>query len=225
MDRKYTAQLICGHCGKKNLASILSEYSERDRETLTSPCGYLASQSTRPWGVGYSLSLCHSCEQLTLTRIEWHDDLGPQEYSYIIMYPAEKAVLSVLPAEVKDAYLAARNFKRTDPETCAAYLSRTLELVCADRQTGGETMCEKIGDLARKGEIPFKLYELVLKNESLKNTGTSVTPGKAGMEKEIEFLQRLCEAVFEYVYQGPALLERLTQKMCGIKTKHPAAAG
>jgi len=210
MDRKYSAQLICGHCGKKNLASILSDYSERDRETLTSPCGYLVSQSARPWGVGYSLSLCHSCDKLTLTRIEWHDDFGPQEYSYFIMYPAEESVLPVLPAEVKDAYLAARNFKRTDPETCAVYLHRTLELVCADRQAGGESMCERIGDLAKKGEIPLKLYELALKLESLKNTGTPAIPGKAGIEKEIEFLQGLCEAVFEYVYQGPALLERLT---------------
>ncbi|MFA4886357.1 MAG: hypothetical protein WC601_11400 [Desulfotomaculaceae bacterium] len=200
MDRKYSAQLICGHCGKKNLASILSDYSERDRETLTSPCGYLVSQIARPWGVGYSLSLCHSCDQLTLTRIEWHDDFGPQEYSYFIMYPAEESVLPVLPAEVKDAYLAARNFKRTDPETCAVYLHRTLELVCADRQAGGESICERIGDLAKKGEIPLKLYELA----------SLAIPGKVGIEKEIEFLQGLCEAVFGYVYQCPALLERLT---------------
>lgn len=197
MDRKYSAQLICGHCGRKGLASILSDYSQRDRETLTSPCGYLAIQSDRPWGVGYSLSLCHSCDQLTLTRIEWHDDFKPQEYSYLIMYPAEE---SMLPAEVKDAYLAARNFKKTDPETCAIYLRRTLELVCADRQADGESICERIGDLANKGEIPLKLYESALKFESLKNTG---------IEKEIEFLQGLCETVFKCVYQGPALLERL----------------
>lgn len=201
MDKKYYGELVCGHCRHRGLSKVLADYSERDRETLTSPCGYLISQSARPWGVGYSLSLCLSCDKPTLTRIEWHDDFGPRGYSYDIVYPAEESLVQVLPAEVKDAYLAARRFNKTHPETCAAYLRRALELVCADRRARGESLCAKIGDLAGKGEIPLKLFELV---------STFENQAKAG--RETEFLQSLCEAVFGYVYYGPALLERLERR-------------
>ena len=91
MKRNYSAELCCGHCERKGLSRVLSEYSERDIETLTSPCGYLVKQSKRPWGVAYILSHCMHCENVTLTRIEWHDNCSAEGYSYTVLYPAADA--------------------------------------------------------------------------------------------------------------------------------------
>lgn len=87
MKQNYFPELLCGHCGRKGLSKVLSEYSERDIETLTSPCGYLVKQSKRPWGTAYVLSRCMHCENVTLTKIDWHDDFSEPEYSYTILYP------------------------------------------------------------------------------------------------------------------------------------------
>ncbi|NLI11465.1 MAG: DUF4145 domain-containing protein [Peptococcaceae bacterium] len=210
MDRKYCARLICGHCGKKGLAGILAEYSERDMETLTSPCGYLAKESLRPWGVAYSVSRCLCCDQLTLTRVDWHDERRPEDYSYTILYPDGEPVPQTLPVQVRDACLTARQFRNSDPGTCAAHLRRALELACADRRAEGDSICERIGNLAKKGEIPLKIYELAQKFESNDRGGFCTASDQPGIEKEIEFLQGLCAVVFEYLYQAPALLARLT---------------
>ncbi|MDD2553095.1 MAG: hypothetical protein PHP51_00800 [Desulfotomaculaceae bacterium] len=88
MKINYRSELCCGYCDRKGLGKVLSEYSERDIETLTSPCGYLVKQSKRPWGVAYILSQCMHCENVTLTKIDWHDNFSAAEYSYTILYPA-----------------------------------------------------------------------------------------------------------------------------------------
>ncbi|MFX4262986.1 hypothetical protein ACOBQJ_12395 [Pelotomaculum propionicicum] len=87
MKANYSSELFCGHCGRKGLSKVLSEYSERDIETLSSPCGYLVKQSKRPWGLAYILSRCMHCENVTLTKIDWHDDFSAAEYSYTILFP------------------------------------------------------------------------------------------------------------------------------------------
>ena len=90
MKTNYSSELFCGHCGRKGLVRVLSEYSERDMETLTSPCGYLVKQSSRPWGTAYILSQCMHCEEMNLTKIDWHDDFSPADYTYTILYPASR---------------------------------------------------------------------------------------------------------------------------------------
>lgn len=88
MKTNYSSELFCGHCGIKGLSKVLSEYSERDMETLTSPCGYIVKESKRSWGTAYILSRCIHCENVTLTKIEWHDDFSPEEYTYTVLFPA-----------------------------------------------------------------------------------------------------------------------------------------
>lgn len=82
--------ITCGHCGNKGFMKILAGYSERDMETEKSPCGYLVKEVTQPWGVAYELALCLSCEEVTLTKINWHDDCAPEDYTYTILYPQPK---------------------------------------------------------------------------------------------------------------------------------------
>lgn len=90
MKENCSSELLCGHCGRKGLSKVLSQYSERDMETLTSPCGYLVKQSKRPWGLAYILSRCCHCENVTLTKIDWHDDFSAEEYSYTVLFPSYK---------------------------------------------------------------------------------------------------------------------------------------
>ncbi len=86
---KDTSLHTCGHCGLRGLLKSLSGYCERGLETIKSPCGYLVREYLQPWGVAYELSLCTSCGEVTLTKVVWHDDWKPQDYSYFILYPPE----------------------------------------------------------------------------------------------------------------------------------------
>lgn len=87
MKTNYRSELSCGHCHRKGLMQVLSEYSERDIETLTSPCGYLVKESERPLGLAYVLARCMCCGDVTLTKIEWHDDFNVEEYDYTVLFP------------------------------------------------------------------------------------------------------------------------------------------
>ena len=93
MNQEYTKALICGHCGCKGLSKNLASYNERDIETTKSPCGYLIKEIMQPWGTAYVLSMCCSCNEVTLTKIFWHDDRCPEDYTYVVLYPGKKATL------------------------------------------------------------------------------------------------------------------------------------
>ena len=56
MKRNYSRTLLRS-CEKEGLSRVLSEYSERDIETLTSPCGYLVNKAKDPGGRLYSVAL------------------------------------------------------------------------------------------------------------------------------------------------------------------------
>ncbi len=90
MKANYSSEICCGHCGRKGLSRVLCECSERDVEILTSPCGYLVKEDKRPWGVAHIVSRCMHCENVTLTKIEWHDNFNAEEYSYTVLYPEVK---------------------------------------------------------------------------------------------------------------------------------------
>ncbi len=84
---KHPGALTCGHCKNKGFMKILAGYSERDTETIKSPCGYLVFNTQHSWGVAYELAKCMSCNEITLTKIDWHDDSAPEDYTYTILYP------------------------------------------------------------------------------------------------------------------------------------------
>lgn len=79
--------LTCGHCGTRGTMKILADYYERDLETIKSPCGYLVKEIWQPWGIAYELLLCLSCNEVTLRKINWHDNQGSEDYAYTILYP------------------------------------------------------------------------------------------------------------------------------------------
>lgn len=89
MAISYSSILTCGHCGRKGLVKILADYTERDGETVKSPCGYLVKDISHPWGVTYALMKCSSCDGLTLTQINWHDELSPEDYIFTVLYPGD----------------------------------------------------------------------------------------------------------------------------------------
>lgn len=81
--------LTCGHCGSSGPMKILADYCERDMETIKSPCGYLVNQIRQPWGIAYELLLCLSCNGVTLRKVNWHDNEGPEDYDYTVLYPRD----------------------------------------------------------------------------------------------------------------------------------------
>ncbi|NPV74653.1 MAG: hypothetical protein HPY89_12970 [Pelotomaculum sp.] len=217
MDAGYFKNLACGHCGRKGLMRLLAEYSERDVETLKSPCGYLVKESPRPWGVGYCLSLCLSCERPTLTRIDWHEDCAPGDYAYTVLYPREGSILKYLPGRAGELYLAALKAGEAGRCNFAGLLAGALDFICTSCGASGNSLLEKIEDLAEKGKIPERLASLAGRLALLK--GSACFDGGRFAEEEAAVLKSLCEAVLEYLYRAPALVERVAAGIAGLKAK------
>jgi hypothetical protein len=125
-----------------------------------------------------------------------------------------------LPSKVAKAYEAAGRVKPVDPNAFAVLLGRVLEHVCEDRGAIGETLNERLGDLAQKGEIPRKLADMAHGLRNLRNVGAHATLGEL-TESEIPILDDLCRAILEYVYSAPALVARVQERLDGLRAKSP----
>jgi len=213
----YANLLICAHCGRKGLARILAEYTERDGETVTSPCGYLVKEVSHLWGLTYVLMKCSSCDGLTVTRVNWHDQLSPGDYDFAVLYPEPEHSPSVLPEPVREFYLAALKESECDASRFASLLHKTLEAVCQDRGVDGASLFgDKVRELAVRGEIPGSLAAAA--GDFGRFLDGETAGGLSGLtDGEAAVLHGICRAVLEYVYFGPFLVDGVVKGVEGLK--------
>ena len=87
-----------------------------------------------------------------------------------------------------------------------------LDLICDDRQASGETLYDRIEQLAERGEIPPKLRELSHKLRKLRNMGAHADIGSLD-SSDVPLLEALCKAILLYVYTAPALIGAAQQRL------------
>lgn len=210
-EENLTRAIRCHHCGNKAPMKIAASYSETD--PITDSNGYVVDDAT----YYYELVRCPACEKVML-RNYW---VGPgaeseDDVTVHILYPKEPSIIRGLTEEVKKAYDAALNVRSIDPNAFAVLLGRVLDKICEDRKAKGESLSQRLDDLAQRGEIPSRLSEMAKSLKDLRNVGAHANLGELTV-KEIPFLDDLCKAILEYVYSGPELLERVQKHLEKIK--------
>jgi len=208
-QKRFTPAMKCGHCGNKTPMEIVASFSQIQEKYDES--------IKMSWEEGpvWELLLCPACSDVTLQRTEYHEAFVDDLLSEIL-YPIKTKPIIGLPKEVNMSYEAALRVSNIDPNAFAVLLGRVLDKVCLDRKAQGESLSEKLQYLAKQGEIPSRLAEIAHQLRQLRNIGAHADLGDL-TEKEIPILSALCNAILEYVYTAPALIDQVKKHFENLK--------
>lgn len=207
--KKFTAKMKCDHCGNVAPMEILHAYSQTHTEEEVIGDGDDTEVLTWDEGWTYRMLVCQGCDGVVLDRIYFNERYSPEgDYPMATLYPQIETMASVLPSGVKKEYEAALQVRRINANAYAVLLGRVLEKVGADRSASGNSLSEKLTDLAAKGEIPKTLVEMAHGLRQLRNVGAHADLGDL-TGQEIELLDAIVKAILEYVYRGPMLLDQV----------------
>jgi hypothetical protein len=182
-------------------SQVQSHFSERDQIE---------------WNAGpvYQMLLCPACNGVSFARIYYHDHLDPSETE--ILYPTTHKMPEGLPSAVGKGYEAVLKVRNVDANAFGVLVRRVLELVCADRGAQGRNLHEQLNCLVERDEIPEQLANMAHSLRVFGNIGAHASAGEL-TSAEIPFLDKLCEAVLEYVYYAPQLLQEVGKHLETMK--------
>lgn len=212
MSNNSVKPIKCGHC--LNISTMkhngsVSVTMEEVRDELG--MGYDIEQV-------YEVLQCPACNEVTIRTYTWVDHMEEDEVAvpFTYLYPQNRKVPDGLPQEIKKSYELAQKVRTVDANAYAVLVGRVLELVCADQNAEGRDLYHKLSDLANKGIIPSKLVDVAQKLRDLRNVGAHAVLGELTQE-EIPVLDDLINALLEYVYSAPHLVQRAESKLKRIK--------
>lgn len=210
-EKRFTAPLTCAHCGNKAPMEVVIEYSrieERNNE-----------EDTFSWREGpfWEVLECPSCGKVIFQQGYWHECL-PEECGPEILYPAGVERILGLPERIAKACEAAQKVKAIDSNAFAVLLGRVLDLVCIDKNAVGESLYERLSDIANKGVMPRQLAEMAHALRQLRNIGAHADLGEL-TKAEVPILEALSKAILEYVYSAPALIQLVQAKIDSLKSR------
>jgi len=206
-SEEFTTALTCNHCSNVSAMAIKACYSQvKTYESV--------DDVTPPWEEGdtYYLLLCPSCNKVTLMKRYYHsffegDDGDHEALRPVMLYPTKLKIPEGLPDDINKSYMAALKVRSIDANAYAVLLGRVLDKLCDNRSAQGESLYDKLKYLAEEGEIPLKLSEMAHSLRQLRNVGAHANLGEL-TPAEIPFLDALCNAVLEYVYSAPLLIQK-----------------
>lgn len=173
------------------------------------------------WNEGdiYEVLVCPACDGITFRRYYWHDaKMDYDDIEHEVLYPSAAKELLGLPPAVKAGHEAAVRVRAVDANAYAVLIGRVLELVCHDRAATGRSLNEKLGDLAKRGEIPKNLVSCARHLRNMRNVGAHASVGDL-TSAEVPILDDLLRSLLEYVYTAPYLAQRAEERLASVK--HP----
>ncbi|MCL1089634.1 DUF4145 domain-containing protein [Shewanella profunda] len=214
-DTKFSSALTCNHCGNKAPMAIVSKYSRiRTHEHEGSPM---------VWDEGpfWEMLECPACKGISFISGYWHeyihDETGPD---YELLYPAKAKLIRGLPPGIAKSFEAAQKVKPIDTNAFAVLLGRVLDMVCIDKKANGDSLFNRLKDIADKGIMPQQLADMAHQLRQLRNIGAHADLGEL-TDAEIPILESLSNAILEYVYSAPALVQLVQSKIDALKEKKP----
>lgn len=211
-EKSFTEEIKCTYCGNLAPMEIVAVFSR-----VSEVCD---ERSKFSWEEGpvWQLLSCPACLEISLRKVYYHDGFTPEEWKKEILYPTSVNKIIGLPAKVKVAYETALKVSNIDPNAYAVLLGRVIDTVCIDRKAKGDSLAERIKDLANKNEIPCRLADIAHQLRQLRNIGAHADLGNLTKD-EIPILSDLCKAILEYVYTAPALIDQVKKHFTRLNKK------
>jgi len=144
--------------------------------------------------------------------VESEGDIKPQ-----ILYPSETRQPLGLPPAVQRAFVSALKVKTIDSNAFGVLIGRVIEEVCKDRDAKGDSLSEKLKDLADRDEIPPQLVGVADGLRHFRNIGAHAVLGELA-DEEIPIVEDLCRALLDYLYAAPFLTQRAMERLSAIRT-------
>lgn len=228
-DLKLTPQsLQCGHCSNEAPMFIICEgklthyFSPGQKSNIDEYEDYEEGYRLR-----WQILICSSCEEmnlfqqssLSLDDYEYTDFQGTERWRESIileqLYPSRKRFQN-LPNSVEKSYKIALRLLPIEPVAFAVFAGRTLEFLCRDREAKGKTLEKMLNDLAGRGEIPSILAEMAQSLRFFRNIGAHASEIKISKNDAL-VLRDLCDAILEYVYEAPSMLQKVQERIEELK--------
>lgn len=212
-EQRTVGPIVCAHCRNRAPMAVVANYSKIRAHS--------SNNMQFDWEEGnfWELLECPSCNNVILRKGYYHeymtDEHGPV---YEVLYPLAPESIRGLPNDVKKAFEAATKVKSIDSNAFAVLLGRVLDLVCIERKAKGESLFDRLKDLANRGVMPQQLADMAHSLRHLRNIGAHADLGEL-TEAEVPILEGLSRAILEYVYSAPALISTVQEKLNALKSK------
>jgi hypothetical protein len=162
--------LKCGHCGNSAPMEIVVVYNQ----DITYEDEYERFERNNT----FQILFCPTCHEPTIRCIYWDRSMRDDtDLEITILYPPNNNQVLGLPSNIRAAYEAALSVRKIEPNAYAVLIRRLLEMVCTDRAASGKVLNDKLGDLAKKGEIPPQLVSVAKGLKDFGNVGAHADAG------------------------------------------------
>jgi hypothetical protein len=163
---------------------------------------------------------CPVCQKTLLRERYWNDihDDGSELHCRII-YPqpdSERKNIDILPNAIKKEYVSAKNIQLVDSNAFAVLLGRVLEKILIDKKAKGNTLNEKLDNLASSGLVPKTIIEAAHGIRQLRNIGAHAELGDLTKD-EIPILKDIISIILEYLYFTPDLIKQVSERVRKLK--------
>ncbi len=210
-ETRFTENVYCNHCSNTAPMRIVTNYSKIARKS--------APNFPEEWSEGsyWELIECPACANILLREGYYHEFLDDEPPNYKYLYPSTEKKILGLPDKLSKAFEAASRVKHIDSNAYAVLLGRVLDLLCIDQSANGESLYEKLKDIADKNIIPDRLADMAHGIRQFRNIGAHANLGEL-TESELPILETLIRAVLEYVYAAPAMVTSVQSKIDELKS-------
>lgn len=168
----------------------------------------------------FDILRCGHCKKETIRKYFWVDGWEDEdrEPNYDYLYPPAQLQKRYknLPEKVEASLKSAQAVKDIEANAYGVLLRRTLEVICIEQGASGRSLHEQLQDLSAKNVIPATLASIANELKNLGNIGAHAGSGELSSD-EAELMTLLCDAIVEYVYSAPTLVNLAKNRLDKIK--------
>lgn len=215
--KHHTTEVVkCLHCRNSARLLIVGEVNNFEASSVDDQGLPYPEQ-----GDVFQILECENCYKTTIRKYFWVDGWEGDDdrtVEYRNLYPTpEKKRAYTLPDEVKKGLDSANAVKDIDANAYGVLLRRLLEHVCIDQNANGSSLHVKLKDLADRRVIPDTLLNIAHGLKNIGNVGAHAGTGDL-TANETEIMTSLCEAIVEYVYYAPSLVQQAQKLLNKVKS-------
>jgi hypothetical protein len=214
----------CGHCGRENTLEHVSDVSIAERPTeIVHRSGAEDSPQATTVATILNIRRCTACGRPTLSTYiyveDWSDPADFMDFEQI--YPPLRS-LEDLPSRIKDRYTKMLELPHA-PDAFAVRAGRLLEAVCSDQGVPAGNLGPRLNQLVAQDRVPQALADQAHLVRDYRNLGGHDDDVEVEAE-DVPLIRGFVEYLLEFLYWGPAKLERGRAELTARLMKAKASA-
>ena len=220
-EKYFTEEIECTICKNKVHMEVLYDCIIKSEEQYIK--GLIENFEATTNDLHWQIIRCPACYNSLLREGWWNeifgDETGP---NYSIIYPKQNMQykkINALPEDIERAYNAAEKVKSIDSNAFAVLLGRVLDKILIEKNANGDTLNNKLNDLAQRGLIPKTITDAAHSIRELRNIGAHANLGEL-TEEEIPILEDIINVILVYLYSVPDMIIQVTKKITNLKNKN-----